>query len=127
MFGKAKNGALNAQKIGVANKTFLKNAPLIDKWNREGLINSKVDYGVAKNAFLKRQRGVLDHRPVGDRHAQEERLKFRIVQMPKIKFRSVPFLGVQGFLVTRFASTHGVAAGRRTSSAQLHGDGGVAV
>jgi arabinogalactan oligomer/maltooligosaccharide transport system substrate-binding protein len=31
------------------------------------------------------------------------------VQVPKIKFRSVPFLGVQGFMVTRFANTHGVA------------------
>ena len=38
--------------LGVANAVFLKNAPLIDKWNREGLINSKVDYGTAKNAWL---------------------------------------------------------------------------
>ena len=30
--------------------------------------------------------------------------------MPKIKFRSVPFLGVQGFMVTRFAAGHGVGS-----------------
>src|SRR6478672_13119607 len=40
VFARTKSGALNAHKIGVANPRFLKNAPLIDKWNREGLINS---------------------------------------------------------------------------------------
>ena len=33
---------------------------------------------------------------------------FRVVQLPKIKYRSVPFLGVQGTMVTKFAQTHGV-------------------
>ena len=47
--------AATRSRLGVANKVFLKNAPLIDKWNREGLINSKVDYGTAKNAWLKGQ------------------------------------------------------------------------
>ena len=28
--------------------------------------------------------------------------------MPAIKFKSVPFLGVQGFMVTKFATTHGL-------------------
>ena len=28
--------------------------------------------------------------------------------MPKIAFPSVPFLGVQGFMVTKYAATHGV-------------------
>ena len=37
------------------NPAFLKNAKLIDKWNQEGLINSKVDSTIAKNAFLKKQ------------------------------------------------------------------------
>src|SRR5919198_6381141 len=49
VFGHTKNGALNPNNIGVANKKFLKNAHLIDKWNKEGLINSKVDYGTGKN------------------------------------------------------------------------------
>src|SRR6266542_2847809 len=52
VFARARNGALLANKVGVANKVFLRNASLIDKWNREGLINSKVGYGEAKNAFL---------------------------------------------------------------------------
>jgi arabinogalactan oligomer / maltooligosaccharide transport system substrate-binding protein len=110
IFGKAKNGALSAQKIGVANKTFLKNAPLIDKWNREGLINSKINYDVAKSAFLKGNAAYWITGPWEADTLRTSGLTFRIVQLPKIKFRSVPFLGVQGFMVTRFAAGHGVSS-----------------
>ena len=53
VFGKNRAGNLDPSDIGVANPKFLKNASLIDKWNKAGLINSKVDYGARKDAFLK--------------------------------------------------------------------------
>src|SRR3954462_10084805 len=53
VFGVNKAGNLDPSDIGVANKKFLVNAPMIDTWNKSGLINSKVDYGVAKDSFLK--------------------------------------------------------------------------
>ena len=37
IFGTNKAGNLDPSDIGVANPKFLKNAPLIDKWNKEGL------------------------------------------------------------------------------------------
>src|SRR6266498_3213283 len=52
VFGKTKGGSLNPSNIGLGSKKFLKNASLIDKWNREGLITSKVDGSTAQNAFL---------------------------------------------------------------------------
>jgi arabinogalactan oligomer/maltooligosaccharide transport system substrate-binding protein len=113
VFGTRSNGSLNPQRLGVANKVFLKNANLIDKWNREGLIDSKVDYGQAKNAFLEKRAAFWITGPWETESLQKSGLKFRIIQMPKIKFRAVPFLGVQGFFVTRFAGTHGVAAASR--------------
>jgi arabinogalactan oligomer/maltooligosaccharide transport system substrate-binding protein len=113
VFGTRSNGSLNPQRIGVANRVFLKNAPMIDKWNREGLIDSKVDYGQAKNAFLEKRAAYWITGPWETEALQKSGIKFRIIQMPKIKFRSVPFLGVQGFFVTRFANTHGVAAASR--------------
>lgn len=108
VFGHAKNGALVPNKIGVANKVFLGNAKLIDKWNREGLINSKVDYGTAKNAWLKQKAAFWITGPWETDSLKSSGIPFRIIQLPKIKYRSVPFLGVQGTLVTKFASTHGV-------------------
>ena len=113
VFGTRSNGSLNPQRLGVANKVFLKNASLIDKWNREGLIDSKVDYGQAKNAFLDKKAAFWITGPWETEALQKSGIKFRIIQMPKIKYRSVPFLGVQGFFVTRFANTHGVAAASR--------------
>jgi len=107
-FGHAKNGALQATKLGVANRGFLKNAPLIDKWNREGLINSKVDYGTAKNAWLHQNAAFWITGPWEVDSLKASGNPFRIVQLPKIKYRSVPFLGVQGTMVTKFAQAHGV-------------------
>ena len=82
---------------------------MIDAWDRLGLINSKVDYDTAKNAFLKGQAAFWVTGPWEADTLRSSGLNFRIVQVPKIKFRSVPFLGVQGFMVTRFANSHGVA------------------
>ena len=110
VFGKTKTGALSAKKVGVANPRFLKNAPLIDKWNREGLINSKVDYGTAKNAFLKQNAAFWLTGPWESDSLKASGLSFRIIQLPKIKYRAVPFLGVQGFMVTRHANSHGVSS-----------------
>ena len=108
VFGHAKNGALNPNNVGVANSVFLRNAKLIDKWNREGLINSKIDYGTAKNAWLKEKTPFWITGPWETDSLKSSGIPFRIIQMPKIKYRSVPFLGVQGTMVTKFASDHGV-------------------
>ena len=108
VFGHTKSGALNANNLGVANKVFLKNAALIDKWNREGLINSKIDYGTAKNAWLKQKAAFWITGPWETDSLKASGNPFRIIQLPAIKFRSVPFLGVQGMMVTKFAQTHGV-------------------
>jgi arabinogalactan oligomer / maltooligosaccharide transport system substrate-binding protein len=110
VFGHAKNGALQANKLGVANKTFLKNAGMVDKWNREGLINSKIDYGTAKNAWLKGNAAFWITGPWEVDGLKASGNPFRIVQLPKIKYRSVPFLGVQGTMVTKFAQAHGVVS-----------------
>ena len=106
VFGRNKAGNLDASDIGVANKNLIANSSLIDKWNKEGLINSKVDYNTAKNAFLKGQAAFWITGPWESDTLKQSGLKFRVVQLPKIKFRSVPFLGVQGFMVTKFATTH---------------------
>jgi arabinogalactan oligomer / maltooligosaccharide transport system substrate-binding protein len=108
VFGHAKNGALLPNRIGVANKVFLANAKIIDRWNREGLINSKVDYGTAKNAWLKQRAAFWITGPWETDSLKGSGIPFRIIQMPKIRYRSVPFLGVQGTMVTKFATTHGV-------------------
>jgi arabinogalactan oligomer / maltooligosaccharide transport system substrate-binding protein len=108
VFGLNKAGNLDASDIGVANKTFLSNAAMIDAWNKSGFLNSKIDYGVAKDAFLKGKAAFWITGPWESDTLKQSKLSFKIVQVPAIKFKSVPFLGVQGFMVTKFAAAHGL-------------------
>jgi maltose-binding protein MalE len=108
VFGRAKNGSLQPKRLGIANRTFLKNAGMIDRWNRSGLLNSKIDYGTAKDAWLKGKAAFWITGPWEVDALKASGNPFRIIQLPKIKYRSVPFLGVQGTMVTKYAQTHGV-------------------
>ena len=108
IFGKNKIGLLDPSDIGVTNRTFASNSSLIDKWNREGLVNSKVDYATAKNAFLNKQAAFWITGPSEAAGLKASGLKFKIIQVPKIRFASVPFLRVQGLMVTKYAVAHGV-------------------
>jgi len=108
VFGRNKAGNYDVSDIGLANPVFLKNAPMIDQWNKAGLINSKIDYGTGKDAFLKGKAAFWLTGPWETKTLKESGLKFTIVQMPKIKFNAVPFLGVQGYMVTKYATDHGV-------------------
>jgi arabinogalactan oligomer / maltooligosaccharide transport system substrate-binding protein len=110
IFGRNNAGNLDPSNIGVANPKFLKNAYLIDKWNKEGLINSKLDYTGAQNAFLKKQAAFWITGPWNTDTLKKSGIKFKIIQMPKIVYPAVPFLGVQGVMVTKYASVHGVDA-----------------
>ena len=110
IFGKNAVGNLDPSNIGVANAKFLKNASLIDKWNKEGLINSKVDSGIAQNAFLKKQAAFWITGPWNSQTLKSSGLKFQVVQLPRISCQSVPFLGVQGLFVTKYAVAHGVGS-----------------
>lgn len=113
VFGTNKAGNLDPSDIGVASPELLKNAALIDKWNKEGLINSKVDSGVAQNAFLKGQATFWITGPWNVSGIKAAGIKYKIVQVPPIVKPAVPFLGVQGFMVTKFATTHGVESAAR--------------
>lgn len=107
IFGKDAKGNLNAKDVGVANSKFMANVSAVDEWNTSGFISSKVDYGVAKNAFLAGKAAYWLTGPWESDTLAKSGLKFKIVQVPKNKCASVPFLGVQGFMVTKFAATHG--------------------
>jgi arabinogalactan oligomer / maltooligosaccharide transport system substrate-binding protein len=108
IFGTNRAGNLDPSDIGVANPTFLKNVHLIDKWNKEGLISSKVDSSAAQNAFLKGQAAFWFTGPWNADTLKKSGLSFKVIQMPAIAKPSVPFLGVQGFMVTKYATAHGV-------------------
>jgi arabinogalactan oligomer / maltooligosaccharide transport system substrate-binding protein len=110
IFGRNKAGNLDPSNIGVANKAFLKNSKLIDQWNKEGLINSAVDSSTAQNLFIQKKVPFWVTGPWNSQLLSSSGIKFTVVQIPKIVKPAVPFLGIQGFMVTKYASEHGVSA-----------------
>jgi arabinogalactan oligomer/maltooligosaccharide transport system substrate-binding protein len=108
VFGKNKVGNLDASDIGLRAPAFLRNTTLIDQWNRLGLVNAKVDDGAASNAFLSGKAAFWLTGPWNADRITKAKIPFRVVQVPAIKCKSVPFLGSQGFMATKFARTHGV-------------------
>src|SRR3954452_17288695 len=108
VFGRNHAGNLDSGNVGVGAARFLRNAKLVDKWNREGLLNSSVTDSIAKNAFLKKQAAYYITGPWNTDTIKQAGIKFKIMQLPRIVCRSAPFLGVNGFMVTRFAAGHGV-------------------
>ncbi|HEY7604504.1 MAG TPA: extracellular solute-binding protein [Gaiellaceae bacterium] len=108
VFGLNKAGNLDPSDIGVANPAFLKNAALIDKWNKEGLINSKADYATCSTSFTKNKAPFWITGPWAVSDIEKAGVKFRAVQVPPITKASVPFLGVNGMAVTKYATSHNV-------------------
>jgi maltose-binding protein MalE len=110
IFGQNKAGNLDPSDIGVANARFLKNAALIDKWNKEGLIRSQVNDSIAKDLFLKGRVAYWVTGPWFLADIRKSGVRYGISAFPQIVpgIRSVPFLGVQGFMVTKYSASHGV-------------------
>lgn len=110
VFGTNKAGNLDASDIGVANARFLRNAALIDKWNREALIRSQVNDSIAKDLFLKGRVAYWITGPWFLADIRRSGVRYAISSFPQIVagIKSVPFLGVQGFMVTKYSTTHGV-------------------
>jgi arabinogalactan oligomer/maltooligosaccharide transport system substrate-binding protein len=110
VFGTNSAGNLDPSNIGVANPKFLKNAKTIDGWNKTGFLNSKIDYGVGKDAFLAGKAAFWITGPWEADTLKKSGLSYTIAPFPSqgTGCASVPFLGVQGFMVTKFAAAHGV-------------------
>jgi arabinogalactan oligomer/maltooligosaccharide transport system substrate-binding protein len=110
VFGTNKAGNLDPSDIGVANPKFLKNASLIDKWNKEGLIRSQVNDSIAKDLFLKGKVAYWMTGPWFLAEIRKSGVPYAISAFPRIVagFKSAPFLGVQGYMVTKYSSAHGV-------------------
>jgi arabinogalactan oligomer/maltooligosaccharide transport system substrate-binding protein len=110
IFGTNSAGNLDPSNIGVANPTFLKHASLIDKWNKEGLISAKTDYATCDSAFGKSLTPFWITGPWAVSDVQKAGVSFKVIQVPAIAKPAVPFLGVNGLMVTKFATTHNVDA-----------------
>jgi maltose-binding protein MalE len=121
VFGTNPSGSVNVNNVGIYNKTFAANAGLIDQWNKTGLINSKVDYGIAKTAFTTGKAPFWITGPWELDAIKALPFKYRVTTVPPIVngLKTVPFLGAQGMMVTKYAAEHGVQVGANALVTQL--------
>ena len=121
VFGKTSTGAVNIKDVGLDNATFKKNAHFIDEWNKTGLINSKVDYGIAKTAFTTGKSPFWITGPWELEAIKALPFKYRVTTVPKIvnTLNTIPFLGAQGMMVTKYAAEHGVQTGANALVTQM--------
>ncbi len=112
IFGTNKAGNLDPSDIGLSDPAFLKNVGQVNTWNKAGFVNSKIDYGIAREAFLNKRTAAFwitgPWESDSLKKAGGAGLKYTIIPFPKNACASVPFLGVQGFMVTKYATSHGV-------------------
>ena len=111
IFGTNSAGNLDPSNIGVANK----NVPEERAADRQ-VEQGRPDQREPSTRRPRRTPSSRSRRPSGSPArgtrscSTSSGLKFKVIQMPKIAYASVPFLGVQGFMVTKYASVHGVDA-----------------
>jgi arabinogalactan oligomer / maltooligosaccharide transport system substrate-binding protein len=111
MFGTAATGAVDPAVIGIANDTFKQNAKLIDAWNASGLMRSSVDVAAAEAAFLQGKAPFWITGPWSTPTLSKLTFGYRISPVPTVVsgLPTSPFIGSRGFMVTKWAQTHGVA------------------
>jgi maltose-binding protein MalE len=110
VFGTNRAGNFDPSDIGVANAYFLRNAPLIHKWNKEALIRSQVAWDTARDLFTKGKVAYYVTGPWFLSDIQKSGVKYAISHFPQIVagVKAVPLLKVTGVMVTKHAAPHGV-------------------
>jgi len=100
------SGNWNVNDLGIANPKFKKNAGLIDKWYAEKLINSNVTGDTALAAFTTNQAPYFITGPWNLDKIRLKNINYDIAAFPTIVkgFKPVPFFGVQGAMMTKWAS-----------------------
>jgi arabinogalactan oligomer/maltooligosaccharide transport system substrate-binding protein len=107
LFGRDAKGNLSTSDFGIANSRLLANVNQVDGWNVSGLLSWKVTGDIAQSAFLAGKSPFWVTGPWNADLIKKSGLKVRLVQVPKNSCASVPFLGVQGFMLSKFAKTRG--------------------
>ena len=104
IFGK-NSRATSSSDIGVANKE-VRHAPVIDRWNKSGLIRSTVTDGIAKTLFTT---GKTAYYITGAWNLDDiKQSGLRFVSVPEQQVQDHAVHRLRRAAVTKFASTHGV-------------------
>lgn len=111
MFGTAPTGGVDPAVVGIANDAFKANAKIINGWNETGLVRSTLDVTAAEAAFTQGKAPFWITGPWSTPALNKLPFGYRVSPVPSIVsgLLTSPFIGSRGFMVTKWAESHGAA------------------
>ncbi|MBX3083440.1 MAG: maltose ABC transporter substrate-binding protein [Anaerolineae bacterium] len=103
IFGKDKDGNLNPEDVGVDSPGFIKGAEELDKLVKDKVFNSAVNYGEASDLFKKGRLAMWVTGPWELNNMRASGINYGVAKIPAFDGPARPFLGVQGFMVSKYA------------------------
>ena len=104
IFGKDADGNLNPDDVGVDSAGFLKGAEELDKLIKDKVLSSAVgDYGAASDLFKKGRLAMWVTGPWELANMRAAGVNYGVAKIPAFDGPSRPFIGVQGFMVSKYA------------------------
>jgi len=99
------SGNWNVHDVGVANKKFIKNAPLIDRWYQEKIFNANASGDNALAAFTSNQAPFMVTGPWNIDKIRLKHVNYQISNFPTVVkgINPVPFITVVGIGMTKWA------------------------
>ncbi len=110
LFGRSSDGSLDVADVGLSNPVFRGNATTLDGWNDSGLISSTLSAEQARKAFAEGKSPFWLAGPEELQSLLDLTFAYRIGSIPPVtsSLKTSPLLTIQGFMLTTFATKHGV-------------------
>jgi maltose-binding protein MalE len=103
IFGKDANGNLNPEDVGVDSPGFLKGAEELDKLVKDKVFSNAVGYNEGKDLFMKGRLAMWVTGPWELGNLRTAGINYGVAKIPTFDGPSRPFIGVQGFMVSKYA------------------------
>lgn len=109
VFGLDKDGNYDAQQVGLDGEGFLKGAKFLDKLVKDKVFNASVGYGEGSDLFQKGKLAMWVTGPWELGNLKKSGVKYAVAPIPQADQPASPFIGVQGFMVSKFSKNQELA------------------
>jgi len=103
VFGRDENGAYNPNDVGLDSEGSIAGAQFLQGMVDEGLIPADIDYGVMHSMFEQGDAAMIVTGPWALPEIKDSGIPYVVGAIPSGTQESVPFLGVQGFMISNFS------------------------
>jgi maltose-binding protein MalE len=102
-FGRDKDGNYDPKDVGLDSPGAIKAAQELDAMVKAGLVRDGLGYDQAKDLFLKGKLALYINGPWELDNIKKAGINYGIAPIPKMEQDARPFVGVQGFMVSKFS------------------------